>query len=75
MPFNETYAALWYRAQSVEFGTSIQILETDRRAITNDLYRTRDEIGDPELKAIKICHPATKEPEIWLVKETVDLDA
>lgn len=74
MPSQETYIALWYRAQASEIGTEILINEEDRKNMTNDLYRARDAAADPDLKDIRIVNAPTPKPSLWLVKATVELD-
>jgi hypothetical protein len=66
--------ALWERALEAEIGTAIEILEPERRKITNLLYATKVTMRDPRYDAITIINPVRDKPEIWLVKKAVELD-
>ena len=66
--------ALWNRALEAEIGTAIEIVEADRKKITNLLYATKSALRDPRYDAITVINPTRDPSEIWLVKKAVELD-
>ena len=68
----ETLIELWIAAAQCEFGIRFNLNEDVVRATVNDLYRARNEAGDPGLKEVKIMTPV--KGEIWLVRETVTME-
>jgi len=66
--------ALWNRALEAEIGTAIEIVEEERKKITNLLYATKTALRDPRYEAITVINPGRQPPEIWLVKKAVELD-
>lgn len=64
------FIPIWERALTEEFGLRIEV-SGEPVLVTNDLYATRAEMGNPELENLRICQMANG--ELWIVRKEVEL--
>lgn len=69
---DDVLLAMWQRALEVEIGIAFTVTEGERRWFVNNLYRVRQETGDPRLEDIMLFQPP-KEDEIFLCKKQTNL--
>lgn len=62
--------ALWARACEAEIGIAVR--SKKKSFLKSELYRIRQESGNPEFEKIIICDP--KGDEIFMCKKTTELD-
>lgn len=71
-PSDDILLAIWLRAMEAEIGIGVTVTEGERRWFVNNLYRVRQEAGQPELEDVILFQPP-KEDEIFLCKKQTNL--
>lgn len=71
-PSDDILMAIWLRAIEAEIGIGVTVTEGERRWFVNNLYRVRQEAGNPDLDNIILFQPP-KEDEIFLCKKQTNL--